>query len=134
MWRIHHLPEILSDCWNHGVVLAGASAGSICWHTGGVTDSYRDSLDPFTDGLGLLPYSNGVHDDYSGQPRRRAYRQFVADHSLQAGYATEDGVGLHYIGTKLHEAVTIRSGSHAHWVEPAPDGGHTEITLPTRFV
>ena len=54
-----------------------ANAGSICLHTGGVTDSYRDALDPFLNGLGLLPFSNGVHDDYEGQPRRAAYLRFV---------------------------------------------------------
>ena len=49
------------------MVLAGSSAGSVCWHVGGPTDSFRDALDPFLDGLGFLPYSNGVHDDFAGQ-------------------------------------------------------------------
>ncbi|HEY8044959.1 MAG TPA: Type 1 glutamine amidotransferase-like domain-containing protein, partial [Streptosporangiaceae bacterium] len=78
VWRAHGLPRILRRCWRAGVVLAGASAGSLCWHVGGPTDSYRDGLDPFTGGLGLVPYSNGVHDDFPGQPRREAYRALVA--------------------------------------------------------
>jgi peptidase E len=75
VWRAHGLPSILRECWERGVVLAGTSAGSLCWHTGGPTDSYRDALDPFTDGLALVPYSNGVHDDLPDQPRRETYRQ-----------------------------------------------------------
>src|ERR1039457_5369911 len=65
-----------------------------------------DLLAPFTDGLGFLPCSNGVHDDLDDQPRRRIYRQLAGQGSLPPGYATEDGVGLHYVGTRLHEAVS----------------------------
>src|SRR3954451_9523835 len=134
VWRAHGLPSILEECWDHGVVLSGARAGSICWHQGGPTDSFRDALDPFTDGLGLLPFSNGVHDDFTDQPRRDAYRSMIADRSLPAGYATEDGVGLHYIDTELHEAVTIREGAQAWWVEPAERGKYSEAPLPARLL
>jgi peptidase E len=117
VWAAHGLPAILRECWEAGVVLAGWSAGSVCWHTGGPTDSYRDALDPFLDGLGFLPYSNGVHDDFAGQPRRPAYRRMVADDTLPPGYASEDGVGLHYVGTDFHEAVTVRPDAAAWWVD-----------------
>jgi peptidase E len=117
VWGAHGLPAILRDCWEAGIVLAGWSAGSLCWHIGGPTDSYRDALDPFLDGLGFLPYSNGVHDDFADQPRRQAYRAMVAGGTLPPGYASEDGVGLHYIGTELHEAVTVQPGAAAWWVD-----------------
>lgn len=126
VWRAHGLPAVLRECWEAGVVLTGASAGSLCWHVGGPTDSYRDALDPFLDGLGLLPFSNGVHDDFAGQPRRAVYRAMVASGQLPAGYASEDGVGLHYVGTGLHRAVTIRPGARAWWVEPDGTGSHRE--------
>ena len=79
VWRAHGLPEILRECWETGVVLTGASAGSLCWHVGGPTDSYRDNLDPFTGGLAFLPYSNGVHDDLDDQPRRTAFRELIGN-------------------------------------------------------
>lgn len=47
------LDEILRECWDAGVVLAGQSAGSPCWHLGGITDSFGDSLDPVTDCFGV---------------------------------------------------------------------------------
>ena len=50
------------------MVLAGRSAGSLCWHVGGATDSFSDALDPFTGGLAFLPFSNGVHDDLATSP------------------------------------------------------------------
>lgn len=132
VWRAHGLHEILRECWEAGVVLAGASAGSLCWHLGGPTDSFGDSLDAFTDGLGFLPFSNGVHDDFDDQPRRQIYRDLVGKGALADGYATEDGVGLHYIGTGLHEAVTIRPGSSAWRVRRTPAGGFAEESVSPR--
>lgn len=132
VWRAHGLPAVLRECWEAGVVLAGSSAGSLCWHVGGPTDSFGDELAPFTDGLGLLPWSNGVHDDLADQPRRRVHRQLVADGTLPTGHATEDGVGLHVRGTSLVEAVTVRDGATAWWVAPDGAGGVRAEELPTR--
>ena len=133
VWRAHGLAPVLRECWESGVVLAGWSAGSLCWHRGGPTDSFGDSLAVFADGLGLLPYSNGVHDSLDDQPRRRVYREYVASGELPAGYATEDGVGLHYIGTELHEAVAMQDGARAWWVEPSSGGYHDDPILPRRL-
>jgi len=132
VWRAHGLAPVMRECWEAGVVLAGWSAGSLCWHTGGPTDSFSDSLAPFTDGLGLLSYSNGVHDSLDDQPRRDVYRKYIADGQLPAGYATEDGVGLHYIGAELHEAVAMRDGAQAWWVEPSLDGGYHDRPIQPR--
>ena len=134
VWRVHGLPEIMRECWEAGVVLSGASAGSLCWHQGGPTDSFRDALDPFTDGIALLPYSNGVHDDFPDQPRRETYRRFVGSGIHGPGYASEDGTGLHYIGTDLHEAVSIRDGKRAWWVEPGPGGSYHEREIVPRLI
>jgi peptidase E len=134
VWRAHGLPEILRECWEAGVVLAGASAGSLCWHFGGPTDSYRDALDPFTGGLAFLPYSNGVHDDLDDQPRRAAFRELIANGKLPAGYATEDGVGLLYAGTRLLEAITILPGSRAWHVTPNGNGGYAEQAIVPRLI
>jgi peptidase E len=132
VWRAHRLDEIIRECWEAGVVLAGQSAGSVCWHLGGVTDSFSDALDPITNGLGFLPYSNGVHDDLADQPRRTRYRELVASGVLPAGYATEDGVALHYVGTSLHEALGSWSGRRAWRVGPDGAGGYAEKPIDPR--
>ncbi|REF96763.1 peptidase E [Asanoa ferruginea] len=118
VWRAHRLDEILRECWAAGVVLGGGSAGSICWHLGGTTDSFSDDLDPVTDALGFLPYSNGVHHDLTTQPRRALFQRLIDDGTLPSGYATDDGTGLHYVGTDLAEAVTSVPGADAYRVEP----------------
>jgi peptidase E len=132
VWRAHGLPDVLRECWEAGVVLTGSSAGSLVWHLGGPTDAWRDQLDPFTDGLGLLRYSNGVHDDLTDRPRRSVYRRLVADGTLPAGFATEEGVGLHYVGTRLSEVVTMRPGAQAWEVRSDGRGGCLERPLDAR--
>ena len=39
IWRVHGLDRLLRDAWERGVVLAGLSAGAMCWFDGGVTTS-----------------------------------------------------------------------------------------------
>src|SRR5699024_11003405 len=61
VWRAHGLDGILRRAWQAGVVLAGISAGSLCWFQGGPTDSFGPPLRTIRNGLSFLPYGNGVH-------------------------------------------------------------------------
>jgi peptidase E len=105
VWRVHGLDAIMRRAWEAGVVLTGVSAGSICWFRGGTTDSFGPELRPVTNGLGLLPYGNGVHYD-SDPGRRPLIHRLVADGTLPETHCTDDGVGLLYRGTRFVEAVT----------------------------
>lgn len=131
LWRLHGLDVILRQAWEAGIVLAGSSAGSICWHVGGTTDSFGPELRPVTDGLGFLPYGNGVHHDQE-ERRRPLLLELVGRGTLPVSYATDDGVGLHYVGTELHEAVAEREGPSAWRIEPDGRGGAREVALPPR--
>jgi peptidase E len=133
MWRLHGVDDVMREAWQRGVVLTGVSAGSICWHVGGTTDSFGPDLRPVTNGLGLVPYSNGVHYD-SEEQRRPLFQQLIADGSLPAGYATDDGVGLLYRGTELAEVVTEVDGKAAYHVERADDGTASETRLDARLL
>ncbi len=68
IWQVHGLDRMLRDAWERGVVLAGLSAGAMCWLEGGVTTS-SGAPEP-TPGLGFLPGSLSVHADT--EPGRRA--------------------------------------------------------------
>jgi peptidase E len=134
VWRVHGLEPVLRTAWQAGVVLAGVSAGSICWHAGGTTDSFGPELRPVTNGLALLPWGNGVH--YDSEPRRRPLVQrLVADGVLPRTYCTDDGVGLVYRGTGILEAVSERAGANAYVVErDAATGEAVETMLPARVL
>ncbi|HZK06422.1 MAG TPA: peptidase E [Actinomycetaceae bacterium] len=116
VWRVHGLDKIFRRVWEAGVVLAGVSAGSICWHRGGTTDSFGPELRAVDDGLGLIPYDNGVH--YDNEARRRPLvHQLVGEGVLGRTYCTDDGVGLVYHGTELAGAVTEIPGKGAYVVD-----------------
>ncbi|MER6988288.1 peptidase E [Saccharopolyspora hirsuta] len=133
MWRLHELDAAFREAWEAGVVLTGVSAGSICWHSGGTTDSFGPALRPVTNGLGLLPWSNGVHYD-SERERRPLFQSLIADGTLPPGYATDDGVGLLYRGTEMVEALGEKDGAGAYRVERSPDGTAAETRLDVRRI
>jgi peptidase E len=126
MWRLHGVDTAMRTAWQAGVVLTGISAGSICWHVGGTTDSFGPDLRPVTDGLALVPFSNGVHYD-SEEQRRPLFQRLIADGTLPSGYATDDGAGILYRGTDFIEAASERKDAAAYFVDA--DG---EIRLDTR--
>ena len=115
VWRLHGLDQALRKAWEAGVVLAGVSAGSVCWHVGGTTDSFGPDLRPVTNGLGFVPYSAGVHYDSELQ-RRPLFQQLIGSGVLPAGYATDDGVGIVYRGTEFVGAVSEVRGKGAYLV------------------
>jgi peptidase E len=126
VWRAHGLPEILVECWRAGVVLAGESAGSLCWHARTVTDSFGDIR--AGDGLGLLPYANAVH--YGEGPRREVFHRLLAaeEENGLVGYATDTGAGLHYEHDMLVAAIADRPHAGSYRVRVA-DGGVQEEPL-----
>jgi peptidase E len=129
VWRVHGLGTVFRTAWQAGVVLAGVSAGSICWHAGGTTDSFGPQLRAITDGLGLLPWANGVHYD-SEEQRRPLVHHLVAEGVLPRTYCTDDGAGLVYRGADLVAAVAERPNAGAYVVErDATTGRTTETAL-----
>ena len=110
------------------------SAGSICWHVGGPTDSFGPTLQVVTDALALLPFGNGVHYD-SEEQRRPLLQRSVAEGLLPASYATDDRVGIWYEGDEAVEVVTDApdvdpaTGPAAYLVESI-GGSAVETRLP----
>jgi peptidase E len=130
VWRVHGLDNILLAAWQAGVVLAGVSAGAICWFEGGTTDSFGPDLRPFTDGLGFLAGSYCPH--YDSEPGRRPlFTSLVAAGVLPAGIACDDGAGAHFVDDELEAVVTDLPGAAGYLVEPDGAGGFTHTTLPT---
>jgi peptidase E len=105
LWALHGVDHAMRQAWEKGTILAGVSAGSICWHVGGTTDSFGPTLRPITNGLALLPYGNGVHYD-SEKQRRPLLHSLVDNGTLPLSFATDDGVGILYEGTTPIEVVS----------------------------
>jgi peptidase E len=128
VWRAHGLDQILLTAWERGIVLGGISAGAICWHVGGNTNSFGEPLRPLTEGLGLLPFSASVH--YDSEPSRRAtFHELIADGTLPDGYATDDGVAIHYRGSERHAVIADTPDRFAYRVFRSASGGVVEERL-----
>jgi peptidase E len=115
IWRAHELDALLIEAWERGTVLAGLSAGAMCWFQWGLT---RSSGPPEAlEGLGLLEGSLTVHAD--GEPERLpVWLSHLREGSMPAGWALDDGVGLLFRGRKLERVVTSRPGTEALRVDP----------------
>lgn len=111
LWRLHGVDEAMHDAWHRGAVLAGVSAGSICWHVGGPTDSFGTQLQLVDNGLRLLPYGNGVHYN-SEEQRRPLLQQLVASGQLPTSYATDDRIGILYEGVDPVEVIADDAASY----------------------
>lgn len=132
IWRIHGVDRALRAAWEAGVVLAGLSAGSICWFESGTTDSFGPALDALDDGLGLLAGSHCPH--YDGEARRRPTdHRLIAEGRLADGYAADDGAALIFEGDRLVEVVTSRPDAAAYRVERV-DGSVRETRLVSRYL
>lgn len=130
IWRAQGFDRAVKAALSSGTVLAGISAGSICWFEQGVTDSYGDELQPM-DCLGFLSGSNCPHYDGEAQ-RRPAYHRMIAA-GMADGYAADDGVGLHFIDGGLAHVVSSRAHASGYRVEAAGDSVK-ERPLDTRFL
>lgn len=114
VWREWRLPELLRAAWNRGTVLAGVSAGAICWFETGVTDSWAWRLAALRC-LGWLPGACCPH--YDGEPERRpTTREMVAQGGLPETLALEDGAAAHFAGGKLLRIVSSRPNAGAYRV------------------
>lgn len=129
VWEAHELSAILSLAWRNGVVLAGQSAGAMCWFEAGITKS--SGKPEAGAGLGLLQGSLCVH--YNNEPdRRAAYLQAVGD-GMPDGYGLDDHAGLLWEGNGRPSAVTAQRGARAYRVANGADGV-VESPLPARFL
>jgi peptidase E len=106
LWRLHGIDGAMRSAWERGVILGGVSAGSLCWHLGGTTDSFGQILQPVTNALGFLPYANGVHYDAEAQRRPLLHQLMKSGVLSPLAYATDDTVGIWYEGIEATAVVS----------------------------
>lgn len=126
IWRAQGIDVVLREAWERGIVLGGASAGSLCWFEEGTSDSRPKRLS-VVHCLGFLPGSHSPH--YDAEPGRRPlYHDLIGSGALKPGYACDNDAALYFEGTTLKRVVSARDGAKCYHVS-AVDGKVLETVL-----
>ena len=113
IWKSQGIDTLLNQALKKGIILAGGSAGSICWFQSGVSDSRPVSLS-IVEGLGFLPFSNCPH--YSNAARKNLFHQKMKDKVIGAGYASDDLSGILFVNGEYRESVSLNDLNDSYFV------------------
>lgn len=131
LWRAWELDRILRQAADQGTVLAGISAGAICWFDVPFSDSIPGRFIRLN-GLGYLSGSCSPH--YDGEPGRRPeFQRQIAVGDLPAGVAFDDSAAGHFIDGKLTHVVSSQPNAKGYRVERVGDQV-VETPLETRYL
>ena len=107
VWNEWGLPNLLKQAYINGAVLAGVSAGAICWFNRGVTDSWANSL-KIMDCLGFVDGNCCPHYDEE-EERRPAVHKFLKNGKLEQCYAIEGGCAIHCVDGEIQKCGVVCS-------------------------
>lgn len=131
IWRAQGIDEVLREAWNRGIVLGGASAGSLCWFEEGTTDS-RPQVVTRVECLGFLRGSHSPHYDAEVE-RRPTYHRMIASGELKPGYACDNDAGIHFVDNDVRRVLKTRDEARVYHV--GLDGGQVvERELPAEMI
>jgi peptidase E len=131
IWQAQGIDVILRKAWDKGIVLGGASAGSLCWFEEGTTDSRPQEL-TIVKGLGLLKGSHCPHYDRE-KDRRPLYQKLIASGELKPGYACDNDAGIYFENDSVKRVVATRAGAKVYYVS-AVGGRAVEKPLPADMI
>lgn len=114
IWKAQGIDVVLKDAWDRGIVLGGASAGSLCWFEEGTTDSRPKTLS-IVKCLGFLEGSHSPH--YDAEPGRRPlYHKLIASGVMKPGYACDNDAGIYFEDNAVKRVVSTRAGAKVYHV------------------
>jgi len=114
IWKAQGIDTILRQAWDRGIVLGGASAGSLCWFDEGTTDSRPKAL-YIVQGLGFIKGSHSPH--YDKEPGRRPlYQKLIGSGEMKPGYACDNDAGIYFEDNEVKRVVSARAGAKVYHV------------------
>lgn len=131
IWKAQGIDTVLRKAYEKGIVLAGGSAGSLCWFTGGYSDSRPKQLS-IVDGLAFLNYSNCPH--YHSEPSRKPlYFQAILDGKLKQGYACDDMSALLFVNGVLKKSLSLDKENNNYFIS-LENGRVKEELIPSEII
>lgn len=131
IWKAQGIDTILAKALKKGIVLAGGSAGSLCWFDNGTTDSRPIELS-VVEGLGFLPFSHCPHYD-SEEYRRPLYHKNIKNGIFQPGYAMDNHSGIIFKNGEVFKVVSIDEEHNCYFVS-LKDGEVVEEKLESEIL
>ena len=114
IWKAQGIDVVLREAWNRGIVLGGASAGSLCWFEEGTTDSRPKELTT-VQCLGFLKGSHSPH--YDREPLRRPlYQKLIGSGQMKPGYACDNDAGIYFEDNEVKRVVSTRADAKVYYV------------------
>lgn len=114
IWKAQGIDIVLKEAWDRGIVLGGASAGSLCWFEEGTTDSRPKEL-TIVKCLGFLKGSHSPH--YDREPARRPlYQKLIGSGQMKPGYACDNDAGIYFEDNVVKRVVSTRAGAKCYYV------------------
>ena len=114
IWKAQGIDQILRQAWDRGIVLGGASAGSLCWFEEGTTDSRPKELSK-VECLGFLKGSHSPH--YDREPGRRPlYQKLISAGQMKPGYACDNDAGIYFEDNEVKRVVNTRPEAKVYYV------------------
>lgn len=114
IWKAQGIDVVLKEAWDRGVVLGGASAGSLCWFEEGTTDSRPKELTT-VQCLGFLKGSHSPHYDREA-PRRPLYQKLIGSGAMKPGYACDNDAGVYFEDNEVKRVVHTRADAKVYYV------------------
>jgi dipeptidase E len=131
IWKAQGIDVVLREAWDRGIVLGGASAGSLCWFEEGTTDSRPKELS-IVQCLGFLQGSHAPH--YDAEPGRRPqYERLIGSGQMKPGYACDNDAGLYFQDNAVRRVVASRAGARCYHVRLV-DGKLVEQVLEPELI
>ncbi len=117
IWKVQGIDQVLRKAWDQGIVLGGASAGSLCWFEEGTTDSRPQEVTKI-ECLGFLKGSHSPHYDAEAA-RRPLYHELILSGQLKPGYACDNDAGIYFEDNEVRRVVHTRGDAHVYHVDRA---------------
>ncbi len=114
IWKAQGIDLVLRQAWDRGIVLGGASAGSLCWFEEGTTDSRPKELTTVKC-LGFLKGSHSPHYDRE-KDRRPLYHKLIGSGQMKPGYACDNDAGIYFEDNQVRRVVSTRPDAKVYYV------------------
>ncbi len=115
IWKSQGIDLALRKAYDSGILMTGASAGSLCWFESGTTDSRPKELSK-VECLGWIKASHCPHYNVE-EFRRPVYHDLITRKELSPGYACDNQSGIYFENENMIHCVSSNPKSKSYYVD-----------------